>query len=250
VETRLWQKVTATYWVDATYVWNDDETAATRSMGGDIPWGTGTYHVPTRDECQKCHRGRTDRILGFDQALLGLAGATGYTLDRLVADDRLTVPPPSTDLTIGDDGTGLAAPALAWLHVNCGTTCHNRNSNSTAWETGLFLRLDPTQLDGRSVGALDSLTTTVGVSAVSTNWKGQPRIRPHDPAGSLLYHLITHRGQGDQMPPIASSVVDLANVPLVEAWIEQMKPAAASIDGGAASSTNDESSLPQDGGAP
>jgi hypothetical protein len=225
VETRLWQKVSATFWVNATYAWNADESAATRTDGGDIPWGTGTYHIPTNDECQKCHRGRIDHILGFDQVLLGLAGAQGMTLGRLVAEGRLTSPPKTTTLVIGDDGTALAPPALAWLHVNCGTTCHNRNSNATAWSTGMFLRLDPTELDGRSSKGFDSLTTTIGVAETSPNWPGRSRIVAHDPAHSLLYQLISHRGTGNQMPPIATSVVDEADIPLIAAWIEQL-PAA------------------------
>lgn len=222
VETRLWQKVSATYWAGATYAWNADETAATLSGGGDIPWGSGTYHIPTSDECQKCHRGRTDRILGFDQVLLGLDGATGMTLAQLAAAGRLTVPPASTQLSIGDDGTGQAAPALAWLHVNCGTTCHNRNSNATAWSTGMFLRLPADQLDGRPVGAFDTVSTTVGTPAASTAWQGQTRIVPGDPGASLLYHLITNRGQGNQMPPIATSIVDPEGVARVGAWIQQL----------------------------
>lgn len=229
IETRLWQKTDDNYWVSATYAWNSDESAAVRSGGGDIPLGNGTYHIPTSDECTDCHRGRSDRILGFDQVLLGLAGATGLTLDRLIAEKRLSNPPKSTALVIGDDGTNLAAPALAWLHVNCGTTCHNQNSNAKAWSTGLFLRLDATLLDGRSVNDFDPLKTTLGVPAVTPVWKGQTRITPHDPAHSLLFDLITHRGKSQQMPPIASNVVDAADVPLVEAWIAQM---AAPANGG------------------
>jgi hypothetical protein len=233
VETRLWQKVSATYWVNAAYAWNADESAATRTDGGDISWGTGTYHIPTNDECQKCHRGRIDHILGFDQVLLGMAGAQGMTLGRLVAEGRLTSPPPTTTLVIGDDGTALAAPALAWLHVNCGTTCHNRNSNATAWSTGMFLRLDPTALDGRSSKGFDTLMTTIGVAVTSPNWPGTSRIVAHDPAHSLLYQLISHRGTGNQMPPIATSVVDEADIPLVAAWIEQLPVVSSTTDAGA-----------------
>jgi len=233
VETRLWQKISATFWVNATYAWNADESAATRSDGGDIPWNGGTYHIPTNDECQKCHRGRNDHILGFDQVLLGMAGAQGMTLGRLVAEGRLTKPPAATTLVIGDDGTALAAPALAWLHVNCGTTCHNRNSNATAWSTGMFLRLDPTMLDGRSVKGFDTLTTTIGVAVTSPNWPGRTRIIPRDPAKSLLYQLISHRGTGNQMPPIATSVVDAADIPLVEAWIAELPALAPPADAGA-----------------
>jgi hypothetical protein len=253
VETRLWQKVTATFWVNATYAWNADESVATRSDGGDIPWNGGTYHIPTNDECQKCHRGRNDRLLGFEQGLLGLAGAQGMTLGRLVAEGRLTVPPKSTTLVIGDDGTGLAPPALAWMHVNCGTTCHNRNSNATAWSTGMFLRLDPTELDGRSVKAFDSLTTTIDVPETSPNWPGRTRIVSHDPARSLLYQLISHRGTGNQMPPIATSVVDEADIPLVAAWIEQLPPRmsvpdAAAGEAGATDGGHGETA--EDAGAP
>jgi hypothetical protein len=236
VETRLWWKTDTNYWVSATYAWNSDESAAVRSGGGDIPFGAGTYHIPTSDECTDCHRGRTDRILGFDQVLLGLAGATGLTLDRLIAEHRLSNPPKSTPLVIGDDGTGLAAPALAWLHVNCGTTCHNQNSNAKAWSTGMFLRLDPTLLDGRPVVGFDSLTTTIGVAAVTPSWKGQPRILPQDPAHSLLFQLISHRGTGSQMPPIASSVVDEADIPLVEAWIAELAAPSSGGSGGSAGS--------------
>jgi hypothetical protein len=222
VETRLWQKADTNYWVDATYAWSSDETSAVVSPGGDIPFGSGTYHIPTPDECQDCHRGRSDRILGFDQVLLGIEGATGLTLDRLIAEHRLSTPPKSTPLVIGDDGTKLAAPALAWLHVNCGVSCHNRNSSSKAWATGLFMRLEPTLLDGSSVVGFDSLTTTIGIPAVTPSWSGRPRIKAGDPAHSLLYDLISQRGTGAQMPPIATSFVDEADDPLVEAWIAEL----------------------------
>ncbi|HVR63854.1 MAG TPA: hypothetical protein VMU50_18260 [Polyangia bacterium] len=228
VETRLWHKVTATYWVDATYAWNNDETEATQSGGGDIPWGDGgTYHIPTDDECQKCHRGRTDRLLGFEQIELGLPGASGMTLDQLVASGSLSVPPASTAMIIGDDGTGVAAPALAWMHANCGVTCHNDNPGATGYPSGLRLRLDATQMDGRSSADFDSLRTTVGVSVNAPNWAGQTRIIPGDPDHSLLYHLITNRGTGNQMPPIATSVVDIEHTPLIQAWIAAMPPLPA-----------------------
>jgi uncharacterized membrane protein YgcG len=222
IETRLWQKADTNYWVAATYRWNDDESSATRSTGGDIALASRTYHIPTADECKQCHKGRTDRILGFEQGLLGLEGATGLTLQQLVSTHRLSNPPKSTSLTIGDDGTGLAAPALGWLHVNCGTTCHNRNSNSAAWSTGQFLRLDPTQLDGRAVNGFDTLLTTINKVVVSPNWNGQTRIVPGDPNSSLLYDLISHRGLGKQMPPIATNLIDTADIALVEAWIAKM----------------------------
>jgi hypothetical protein len=223
IETRLWQKVRSDYWVHAVYAWNDDETAAVQSAGGDIPLGGGTYHIPTGDECEKCHRGRTEHILGFEEVELGLPGASGITLADLVAQGRVTVAR-QTSLTIGDDGTGAAAPALGWLHANCGITCHNGNSNALAYPSGLRFRLDATQLDGRASSDFDALKTGVGVAVNAPNWKGQVRIVPGDPDASLLYFLISHRGPGMQMPPIATRVVDQVNVALVARWIGLMPP--------------------------
>jgi hypothetical protein len=198
----------------------------------------GTYVVPTPDECDKCHRGRTDRLLGFEEVSLGLAGATGLTLAQLAASGLLSPPPPLTSLTIGDDGTGAAAPALGWLHINCGTTCHNTNQNATGYGAGMDLRLDPTLLDGRSSSGMDPIKTTVGVPASSPSYDGADRIVPGDPAGSLLIQLVSERGPTDQMPPIASRLVDQPDVTLVEDWIGKMHRAAGP-DAGAGDASSD-----------
>jgi hypothetical protein len=231
IETRLWQKLRSNYWVNAVYAWSSDEAAAAKTSGGDIPLGSGTYHIPTGDECEKCHRGRTEHILGFEQVELGLPGATGLTLAQLVAEGRLAPAPAATSLTLGDDGTGAAAPALGWLHANCGITCHNGNSNAIAYGAGMRLRLDPTELDGRSSADFAPLRTTLGVRVNNPNWNGQTRIVPGDPERSLLYHLISHRGMGDQMPPFATRIIDEEHVALVGAWIRALPPVALP-DGG------------------
>jgi hypothetical protein len=223
IETRLFKKVRRTFWVYATYAWNADESAAPKSTGGDIVLGDGSsYHVPTDEECDKCHRGRTERILGFEQGLLSLPDAPGLTLTDLVAEGLISPTPARQASSIGDDGTGLAAPALGWLHVNCGVTCHNDNANSTGYAAGMNLRLDPLLLDGRSSASFDSIGTTVGVRAKTPSWNGAVRIVPSDPSGSLLVQLISHRGEGMQMPPFATRVVDDVDVAKVVAWVNAM----------------------------
>jgi hypothetical protein len=244
VETRLFQKIDSgppPYWVHATYAWNTDESEAFTSGGGDITLAAdgGTYHIPTFGECEQCHNGRTDHILGFEQISLGLTGALGLTLSELVSEGLIAPVPTQTSLTIGDDGTGAAAAALGWIHINCGVTCHNANSTATAYGAGMLLRLDPAVLDGRQVtiSGFDPLRTTIGVPARSPGWI-QPvqwtRIVPGDPSDSLLVQLISNRGTNNavsgQMPPIATSVVDTTDVARVVEWVARM-PAA--IDGGA-----------------
>jgi hypothetical protein len=228
VETRHFLKVQSNFWVRTTYAWNAGETAATKSSGGDMPWSTdgGLYHIPTPDECDQCHGGRSDRMLGFEQVLLGLPGATGLTLPALVKEGLLSPAPVQTNLTIGDDGTGVAAPAMAWLHSNCGVSCHNDNPNSTGYAASMRLRLDPMLLDGRSSVDFGARTTTMNISANNPMWNGQIRIVPGDPSHSLLVKLITNRGTNNpvanQMPPIASFIIDAVDTQKVISWIGKM----------------------------
>lgn len=81
VETRMFQKTDANFWVYATYAWNGDDSEAAINYGGPVavgnPDGGVTWTIPTNDDCNECHRGRLDRILGFEQVSLGLPGAPG-----------------------------------------------------------------------------------------------------------------------------------------------------------------------------
>jgi hypothetical protein len=233
IETRMWQKAGNNFWVNAVYAWNDEETAAQRTAGGDVKVSDGSgYHIPLQEECEKCHRGRTERILGFAAVDLGLPGAAGVTLKDLVAEARLSLVPPSTRLSLGDDGTGIAAPVLGWLHANCGTTCHNDNPRATGYATGLRLRLDPSELDGRPTSRFDAYRTTVGFAARTPKWRDRTRIVAGRPEESLLHYLIAHRGVGEQMPPIASNEVDPIHSVLVGEWIRRM-PSSSTPDAGA-----------------
>jgi hypothetical protein len=237
METRLFQKTDTNHWVRTTYAWNDDDSGAKSFSGGDVesPDG-GVYHIPTGSECNQCHNGRNDRLLGFEQVSLGLEGAEGTTLADLVSEKLITPVPENTALVVGDDGTGLAADPLKWLHVNCGVTCHNDNEGATAYGAGMKLRLDATQLDGRPVNDFDSEQTTINTVVNTPTWLGQHRIVTGAPEQSLLVKLITTRSFGAdtataQMPPIASRVVDTKDTNKVIDWIAAM-PKAAQPDAG------------------
>jgi hypothetical protein len=240
VETRMFQKEKTDFWVYATYAWNSDDSAAAINFGGpvSVPVGDGgtTWTIPSNDDCDECHRGRQDRILGFEQVGLGLPGAQGLTLAQLVEMGLVTPAPASVSLAIGDDGTGLDGLALGWIHVNCGVTCHNSNPSAAGYGAGMLLRLDPTQLDGSPPNAAtwDVLSTTVNVPCVSGSVAGLPRILPHDAADSVIYQLINERG-ALQMPPIASLVIDTPDVAVVSSWIQAMATDAGvpPVDSGA-----------------
>jgi hypothetical protein len=122
-----------------------------------------------------------------------------------------------------------AAPALAWLHINCGVSCHNANTNSIAVAAGMDLRLDPNELDGRSSKAFAARRTTIDVVVETPQWNGATRIVPADPTNSLLLSLIGRREMNDQMPPIGTAAVDDADVAAIRTWIEKM-PRVGGVD--------------------
>jgi hypothetical protein len=250
IETRLFWKVEDNLWRKGTYVWNADESDAVSSLGDDIQVDGEPYHLPTRQECDDCHGGQTDRVLGFSAVNLGLDGAEGMTLKQLWESGLLSTKPALLELSIGadktgldDDGVPLAAKALGILHTNCGQPCHNPTPRAKAGLSKQNLRLDSTLLDGRSPDeSIASISTVVGQRAEGVQWSNHPyRILPGDPENSLIYQLMSYRdpsgmGRG-QMPPLATRKVDDASVAVIEKWIrrlgEGLDAGAGALDAGA-----------------
>lgn len=233
IETRFFMKLGTGRWRTATYLWNEAETDAVNFAGGDVPVSDGTYHVPTGEECEQCHRGSRDQLLGFEPLLLGMAGAQGLTLPTLVAENKLSHPPSQTAYQIPDDGTGVGPQVLAWMHVNCGVGCHNTNENSYGYPSRLFLRLSPEMLEGGGPSTWDPIKTTLNQVAHTSNFVGRTRIVPGAPEASLLMELATTRGNNRAMPPIATRTIDQPNVDLLREWIKRLGGAAdAGMDGG------------------
>ncbi|HMJ57297.1 MAG TPA: hypothetical protein VK540_34745 [Polyangiaceae bacterium] len=225
IETRIFKKLRADRWVTEAYKWSKDEKSTAADIGGDqsdVDVGNGVpYHIATQKECSDCHKGRRDRILGFEEISLGGPNATGLNLAALVAENLISPPPPSVNVQIPDDGTGLAPQALAWIHVNCGVTCHNRNSDATGNGTKMFLRLNPAELGTKPPSEWDAFTTTLRVSVNTPGWNGETRVVPGVPDRSLIVRLISSRGE-EQMPPVGTNIIDQKNVDIVKAWIAKM----------------------------
>jgi len=228
IETRIYEKTHEDRWARGTYEWNRNESGGKRSQGTDredvLIAGT-EYHIPSARECEQCHGGRRDRILGFEAVALGLPGAAGITLQDLVDEDLISPKPARTQLSIGDDGTGHAGEVLTYMHMNCGVCCHNSNQNADAYSSDLFMKLDVLELDGRPVNNFEPWRLLVDQTAKSTRWGERTRVVPGSPEESLLVQLITSRaGPKEQMPPIASKVVDGYHVELIKDWIRALPP--------------------------
>ena len=226
IETRMFWKVGDTTWVKTTYQWSADEQTATRldtgftqNDAGDPD--AGGYEIPALGKCDQCHNGSEDKVLGFEAVGLGHAAATGYTLAQLVADDKLTVKPAKTTLTIPEDGKG-SANALGWLHANCGTACHNKNPGRSCTAKDMDLKLTYAELSGGGAAStLQAYVTTIPVDATIPSG-AYKRIAPGNVGNSAIHFLASHRNNTNpngQMPPIDTHIIDPTGVGYLTTWI-------------------------------
>jgi hypothetical protein len=225
IETRFMWKSQADVWVTTTYRWSSDgQTSAPELPGGAQNVGGTSYEVPSRFECITCHFGRVDRVLGFEAVSLSAPDASGLTMQQLVSRGLVTVPPASLPQV---PGNAVESTALAWLHSNCGTTCHNRG-RGPAGVTGQFLRLDVSTLT--SVQTTDAYKT--GWNTTTTGWNFPDasttyRILACDPADSATYYRASVRDReggaplGTQMPTVLTHAVDDAGLAALAAWIDE-----------------------------
>ena len=220
-ETRLLQK-SDKGWLYTSYVWDEKgERAVQQNDGVQDLFGTD-YAVPSLEQCKQCHSGREDFILGWDPILLG-PGAKGVTFEGMIANGMLQNakgPAPTIPSPAAHD-----APALGYLHVNCGVSCHNPQGD--AKDSGFFMRLDVDKLG-------DLLQTpTLATGLYKTPWENakiQALTPPADmpfvdiylsrPDASLVLVRMQTRGSEAQMPPIATRHVDEEGVKIVRKLIE------------------------------
>lgn len=227
VETRIYWKKDEGEWKQSTYEWNQDLTEATRVLKAkDVAMGNGQTHwLPGPNDCEDCHKGRRDRVLGFEQVALGLPAATGETLAKLVANKRLKNFEGDTEYHIGPDDESVDAKALGWLHMNCGVTCHNEIPTGEGMSLNMRLRMNAADLDGRPTSEFPAVKTTVGAATQVPSWSGRTRVVAGAPEESWLFSLITTRtmDQKQQMPPLATYVVDPDGSEWVRQWITNLK---------------------------
>jgi hypothetical protein len=166
--------------------------------------------------------------LGFEAIALSLSNAQGLTLDALAKNGMLTEIPAQTTASLPEDATGKAAAALGVLHIDCGVSCHNPNLTAYGHPTGMFTRLPAaTVLAGNAVVAnLDSYKTTANIAPTTSNYAsyaldGYMRLFPGNSSLSLIVAASNMRG-ADQMPPLATHVVDTNGVAALTAWIDAL----------------------------
>ncbi len=211
IETRLIHRTGPgpdDFWY-ATYLWQDDGLDAQLVRDG-VPDAKGTtFDVPSGDACFACHQAAPWRLLGFGAIQLSHQNG-GTTLASLTAEGLLSTPG-ETLYTVPNEGG--AAPALGYLHVNCGN-CHHPGFKTFAF---FSTRLEVAQTTAGETfayteGILGTIHGNYGVGVTDI-------IVPGDPAASAMSARMASRIPEMQMPPLGTEDVDAAGLAIIDAWI-------------------------------
>jgi hypothetical protein len=225
IETRLlWKTGPGNTWYRTTYLWSADETSAPELTDGKLNADGNGYQVPNQQDCDTCHAGRKDGVLGFEAVSLASAGATPVTVASLASLGWITDVP---DASLAIPGNAVDVAALGYLHANCGIACHNAGTGEARF-TGFRMRLDVATL--ATVQTTDTWTTGVNQATRAFQIPGESatlRLAPGDAGASCAFYRMSHRDGFDdvinqtQMPPLDSHKVDEAGVTTISTWIAQ-----------------------------
>ncbi|MEZ5498976.1 MAG: fibronectin type III domain-containing protein [Steroidobacteraceae bacterium] len=226
IETRLFMKHPDGVWAGYVYEWNAAQTEATRVTNGkDISASGQSWHIPSEAECLQCHTGAAGRSLGLETAqqnsnyaypsspsppFTGNTANQLYTLNSIgVLSPAITDPAaqPAYPDPYGSSGT-VAERARAYLHTNC-SQCHRPGGGT------------PVSMDLRYQTTIASTNTCNVDPANPLGIAGAKLIAPGNPAASLIYVRMNQRGT-NQMPPIATNLVDTQGAALLNQWISSM----------------------------
>jgi uncharacterized repeat protein (TIGR03806 family) len=222
VETRLFMRHPDGDWASYTYEWNAQRTDATLVQGGKtVTIGAQSWILPSENDCLTCHTAAAGFALGPEAAQLNhdfLYTATNRTANQLRTLDSITMfttplGDPALQPTMpnpSDVAAPLGQRARAYLHTNC-AGCHRPNGPT------------PSSMDLRyatllsATNACDALPQSgdLGLGA------GARIIAPGSAANSVAVARMNLRG-ANQMPPLASAIVDAAGVTLVQSWIASL----------------------------
>jgi hypothetical protein len=224
IETRIIERIGdgPRDFVYASYLWNEEESEATRVAEEGLEGAKGTEHnIPSKSECLRCHGsyalggGRPSRALGFSALQLSHQ-SEGLTLDDLVEAARLTEAPAQA---FGIPGSSTEKAALGYLHANCGH-CHN-DTKDTVPHVDLSLWVD---VDVAAVEQSAAWQTAVDQpNLLFHDQHVSGRLVPGNPSESALYYRMKQRGNAAQMPPIATRIADTEGLAAISTWIEGLQ---------------------------
>jgi uncharacterized repeat protein (TIGR03806 family) len=224
IETRLLVKnPTGAYGV--SYRWNDAGTEAFLAADGgenfilNVTEGGNpvpqTWRIPSRAECMTCHTPQAGHALSFNTRQLnfenGIPGYGGNQLTVLQQAGYLSNNPGSTNLLPrhlrpDENAYSVEARVRSYLAVNC-SYCHKDGGTAIGF------------WDGRPELTLEETGLVNGEAANNGNDLANKLVVPGDPTHSIVLNRMAVTNGFTRMPPLASNVIDTANVQLLTTWI-------------------------------
>jgi uncharacterized repeat protein (TIGR03806 family) len=218
IETRLFMRHTDSgNWGGYTYRWNDAHTDATLVSGGLVANVGGQDWIwPSEAQCLQCHTSAAGGSLGLEVRQLNSSfayptGRTANQLDTLEAIGMFTASPVRAAAmpNPADATQPLGDRARAYLHTNC-SHCHRPGGGTSV------------DLDLRYTTAIASTNAcNVDPAAGDLGVAGAKIVAPGDAAHSVLYLRMSRR-DANQMPPIATALVDNEGAILLQQWISAL----------------------------
>jgi uncharacterized repeat protein (TIGR03806 family) len=232
METRFLIHRSDSAWEGYSYMWDRDHHDAFLLEGaeigryamkpGQVDSSDASMHrhtFPDRSQCLLCHNPASGRALGLQTGRMNTDhDYGGFVENQLSAMDYVNLftdplPKPASELPRFAEPSDETAPledrARAWLYANC-SHCHRPGGTT------------PVSLDFRYESALGD----VQACGVTPRYKLSqlPNARIIDPgnsANSELFFRLSRRDQ-NQMPPIATLIVDPNGVDVVQRWIDSL----------------------------
>lgn len=213
IETRLLEKRSDKSWFMVAFQWNAEQSDAFPVPDG-VRNASGTRHdIPSTDQCWECHGRSADASIGVSALMLARSNPWATTLSDLIWERKLTKNP---ERAIQFPGNSATSKALAYLQANC-SSCHR---GATAPEG---LDLWTSVLDQAPE---DTAVYRTAVNRPLTGWVEHGltrRVAPGSPEASGVVARMSTREPGDQMPEIATKIVDRAGIDIIRDWIAQLR---------------------------
>ncbi|MEM9864773.1 MAG: PQQ-dependent sugar dehydrogenase [Myxococcota bacterium] len=199
-------------WFGYSYRWNEDGTDAVLNDGRTETLENGlSWSYPTRGQCNVCHTSAAGFSLGLELAQIGDSldpHIAAGEVDRVASTRR-------PDLAeIDDESASLEARARSYLHTNC-AGCHRENGPTQAQ---IDLRFEVPLLE---TGICDVAPNRGTLGRRGPDAEALRIVAPGVPEQSVLSLRMRDRGV-NQMPPIATTIVDEEAVAVVDAWIASL----------------------------
>lgn len=227
-------------WKAISYVWNDDQSKATREVTGALKPLTlvsdsgkqdFTYVVPDANQCIGCHA----TAFNTKQAMPIGPGRTRF-IDRAVPgqdrnqlavwEERGWMEKTSIETEAApdwqDERAGVDARARAYLDINCGH-CHSPEGAGDT--SGLWLQQE---VSAPSRLGVCKPPIAAGQGTGGNRWG----ITPGHPEESILHYRMASLDPGAMMPELGRSLVHDEGVALIGQWISGMEGECAAPQAG------------------